>query len=227
MSLIIVKDLHKVYNEGKHNECRAINGVSFCVEESEMLAITGKSGSGKTTLIRLIAGLQSATSGSVVVNNIYIENLNAKKQAEYRNRTIGIVFQDYYLIDEISVLDNVLLPSPSNEIKTYKEKAKLLLNEMGLSAKIKENTANLSGGEKQRVAIARALINSPKILLADEPTGNLDAKSRNEIIDLLVKLNKEGMTIILITHDNEIAKRCSRIITLNDGKIIEDNTVNV
>ena len=227
MSLIIVKDLHKVYKEGKHNECRAINGVSFCVEESEMLAITGKSGSGKTTLIRLIAGLQSATSGSVVVNNIYIENLNAKKQAEYRNRTIGIVFQDYYLIDEISVLDNVLLPSPSNEIKTYKEKAKLLLNEMGLSAKIKENTANLSGGEKQRVAIARALINSPKILLADEPTGNLDAKSRNEIIDLLVKLNKEGMTIILITHDNEIAKRCSRIITLNDGKIIEDNTVNV
>lgn len=227
MSLIEVKELSKIYNEGKGNECRAIDGVSFNVDRGEFVAVVGKSGSGKTTLAHLLACIIEPTSGEITVDGISVNKLSNKQKAEYRNKTVGVVFQDYFLINELSALDNVTLPMFFKNKKTASERGNKLLKDVGLDNKTAEKISHLSGGEKQRVAIARALVNMPQILIADEPSGNLDSKNRDEIIEIFAQINAIGNTVIMVTHDDEVAKKCGRVITLEDGKIVGDTASDI
>jgi ABC transporter, ATP-binding protein len=222
MEILRVENLSKVYGKGK-NKVVAVDDVSFSVEKGEFVAIVGRSGGGKSTLLHLIGGVDEASNGNIFIDNTKISNLSKDKMAVFRRRNIGIIYQFYNLIPILSVKENITLPLLLDN-KTIDEK---LLDDtikyVGLERRVNHLPNELSGGEQQRVSIARAIITKPLLILADEPTGNLDTKRSKEIIDLLKKYNKEyNQTIILITHDLNVAKEADRIITIEDGKIIKD-----
>ena len=201
---------------------KAVDGVDLEINQGEMLAIVGPSGCGKSTLMHIIGFLDTPTNGSIQFKDkIITHRSNINRLSKLRSQTIGFVFQTFNLLSRMSALSNVELALVYGKQKNHRQKAINALNMVGLKNRIDHNSNQLSGGERQRVAIARAIANDPDIILADEPTGNLDSKSGKEILDLLIKLNKKGKTIIVVTHDFEIAKHASRIINMKDGRIIK------
>lgn len=221
--MIEVKNISKVYSNGDV-ETRALDGVSFTINKGEFVSIIGPSGSGKSTLMHIIGALDVPTSGKYLLNETNVEEMDDDELAEIRNKEIGFIFQAYNLLARNSALKNVSLPMMYGGVpkKERYERAVDALSDVGLSDKHNNTPNQLSGGQKQRVAIARALSMNPSILLADEPTGNLPTKQSDEIMDIFDNLNKEGHTVVVITHEDEIAARTKRVITLVDGKILSD-----
>lgn len=205
----------------------AIKGINLEVDAGEFIAIMGPSGSGKTTLMNIIGCLDTPTSGEYYLNNKLVNQLNEDELAGIRNKEIGFVFQSFHLLAKNSALDNVLLPMKyaGANIDEATVRAKHVLDQVGLSDRMSHGPTELSGGQQQRVAIARAMVNTPSILFADEPTGNLDSKTEGEVMGLFKELNEEGQTIILITHEEEIAKQSKRIINIKDGLIESDTKI--
>ncbi len=222
--IIEIKDLWRKFFEDTPAEVKALRGVNFRVEKGEFITIMGPSGSGKSTLLTILGCMASATSGEVFIDGIEITQMNQRKLSDIRKNKIGFVFQDIFLIDTISALDNVLLPLlPYGINKTARERAKELLKIAGLEDRMLHKPTELSGGQKQRVAICRALINDPPIVLADEPTGNLDSQTGGEVLALLRRINKEkGITIIAVSHDPKLAEYSSRDVMITDGEITRD-----
>lgn len=226
MNLIEVENLEKTYNEGD-TETRALCGVSFIVGEGEFVAVMGPSGSGKSTLLHILGFLDRQTKGSYLFDGKELSEYSDNEVAKVRNEKMGFIFQSFNLLARTSVLENVKLPllySNTPQSK-WNSLAKKSIEQVGLSHRMNHLTSQLSGGEKQRVAIARALINEPKIIFADEPTGNLDSKSGSGVMEIIEKLNNQGHTIILITHETYTAQYAQRIITLRDGEVEKDDTV--
>mgnify|MGYP000739007156 CR=1 FL=1 len=222
MEILKIENLTKVYGKGE-NEVHALNGVSFSVEKGEFVSIIGSSGSGKSTLLHLIGGVDRPTSGKVYVDgkDVYAQKEDAL--AIFRRRQVGLIYQFYNLIPVLNVKENITLPLQLAHQKVDQKRFNTLIEQLGLSNRLNHLPNQLSGGQQQRVSIARALINQPSLVLADEPTGNLDSKNSDEIIRLLKEANeKYHQTIIIITHDNNIAKLANRVITIKDGKIISD-----
>ena len=222
MEILKVENLCKQYGKGE-NKVTALDNVSFTVNKGEFVAIVGASGSGKSTLLNIVGVLDYATEGEYTLDGISIKNLNDKKMAEIRNRKIGFVFQAYHLVQEMNVLENIAVPLgyAGMSKKNRTARAQELLDEFHMKGLEKKYPAQLSGGEQQRVSIMRAISNRPQILLADEPTGNLDSDNSRMVMEILSRLNKEGMTIIMVTHDLSLAKYGTRIIYIKDGKIEE------
>lgn len=223
MSLVEVKDLYKIYNPGE-NEVRALDGINLTVEKGEFLAIVGQSGSGKSTFMNMIGLLDIPTSGTYLLDGIDVSSMTDDELSEIRNKQIGFIFQGFNLISNLSAIENVELPLVYRGMKK-EERHKLAiqaLERVGLSHRLSHLPKQMSGGQQQRVAIARAVAARPPIILADEPTGNLDSHSGVEVMKILHELHREGRTIILITHDNEIAKEAQRVIRIQDGQIIAD-----
>ena len=221
--MIKINNLYKKYNS--EIEVDALKNINLIIEDSKLTTIIGNSGSGKTTLFNMIGAIDRPTEGTVIVDDIDIFNLNEKELANYRNEHIGYIFQAFYLEESFTVLENIIMPLVIRGIskKEREEKALNIAKKMGIESKLMAKASKLSGGEKQRVAIARALINDPKIILADEPTGNLDSKNGDVIMDLLKELSNEGKTVVLITHNNEYANKYSdKIIHLKDGETYEN-----
>ena len=221
--MIEIKNLVKIYNKGKTNEFCALKGIDLSIEEGEMVAIIGKSGAGKSTLLHILAAIDSYDKGSYLVDGVSVGDLKEKERARFRNQKMGIVMQDYALIDEYTIEENVQIPLIFGKVKgndVRREKIMTALNNVGLDELAKKPVRQLSGGQKQRVAIARALVNNPAFLLADEPTGALDSKTSGEIMDVFEKLNQGGKTVIIVTHDMEVAARCGRVIEISDGEIV-------
>ena len=221
--MIEIKNLVKIYNKGKTNEFCALKGIDLSIEEGEMVAIIGKSGAGKSTLLHSLAAIDSYDKGSYLVDGVSVGDLKEKDRARFRNQKIGIVMQDYALIDEYTIEENVQIPLIFGKVKgndVRREKIMTALENVGLAELEKKPVRQLSGGQKQRVAIARALVNNPTFLLADEPTGALDSKTSGEIMDVFEKLNQGGKTVIIVTHDMEVAARCGRVIEISDGEIV-------
>ena len=221
--MIEIKNLVKIYNKGKTNEFCALKGIDLSIEEGEMVAIIGKSGAGKSTLLHILAAIDSYDKGSYLVDGVSVGDLNEKDRARFRNQKICIVMQDYALIDEYTIEENVQIPLIFGKVKgndVRREKIMTALENVGLAELAKKPVRQLSGGQKQRVAIARALVNNPTFLLADEPTGALDSKTSGEIMDVFEKLNQGGKTVIIVTHDMEVAARCGRVIEISDGEIV-------
>ena len=215
--LIVIKEISKTLGNVK-----AVNNISFTIIKGEFLAIQGHSGSGKSTLLSLLSGLEKLDSGEVLFENEPISRMNEDELALFRRKNVGIVFQAFNLIPTLNVVENIALPLFPTKIKKSEMmmKAKDFAEEVELHLRLDHYPNELSGGEQQRVAIARALINNPKILFADEPTGNLDSKTGETILELLKNLNKKnGLTVVMVTHDNSIAKMCDRIINLKDGSL--------
>lgn len=226
MEIIRVENITKVYGVGDV-EVRALDGISFKIEENEFVAIMGPSGSGKSTLMNILGCLDRPTSGKYFLAGEDVSEMNKMQLAEVRNRRIGFVFQSYNLLSYTTALDNVLLPMiyKRGEIEAdevQRQRALKALDAVGLANRVMHQPHELSGGQKQRVAIARALVNDPVLILADEPTGNLDSKSGKEIMGLLSSLHEQGRTIVMVTHDDEIASYAQRIIRLFDGQISTD-----
>jgi putative ABC transport system ATP-binding protein len=223
MPLIQLENISKIYNS-EEIKTIALNGVSLKINEGEFTAITGPSGSGKSTLLHILGLLDRPTSGEYIFENKNIMNLSDEELALFRNEKIGFVFQAFFLLSSITVLENVKLPLLYSKVdeKKWNELALNALEEVGLSKRLNHFPTQLSGGEKQRVAIARALINNPSIILADEPTGNLDSKSAMQIIKIIKSLNDQGRTIIVVTHESYLANITRRIIRLRDGQIEKD-----
>jgi putative ABC transport system ATP-binding protein len=205
-----------------------LKGINFNVEEGELVAIMGSSGSGKSTLLNILGMLDSADDGEYILDQVPIKDLNETKAAKYRNKFLGFVFQSFNLINYKSALENVSLPLYYQRIprKERQQLALEYLEKVGLKDWATHLPSELSGGQKQRVAIARALASRPKVLLADEPTGALDSKTSYEVMDLIQKINEEGKTILVVTHERDIAHMCKRIVQLKDGVIIEDKKVD-
>lgn len=226
MSILEVNNVTKHYGK-KDNLIKALDGINLTIEEGEFVAITGASGSGKSTLLHCIGSVDTPTSGSILINGQDIHKLNDEAQSKMRRSSIGLIYQFYNLIPTLNVEENIILPSDLDGKKidlTYKNE---LIELLGLKDRIKHLPNELSGGQQQRVAIARALINKPALLLADEPTGNLDSKNSKEIMELLVSANKKyHQTIIMVTHDLSLAQYAKRIISIEDGVIISDKKVN-
>lgn len=222
MEVLKVENLRKVYGKGD-SEVRALDGVSFTVNKGEFVAIIGASGSGKSTLLHLMGGLDIPTSGKVIINDMDIYNQNENSLSIFRRRNIGFIFQFFNLMPILNVEENISLPALLDNEKVDKKYLDEIIKMIGLEDRKKHIPSELSGGQQQRVSIARALINKPSIVLADEPTGNLDSKNSKEVIELLkATAKKYNQTLILITHDNRIAEQADRIITLSDGKIKSD-----
>nr|WP_083344127.1 ABC transporter ATP-binding protein [Terriglobus roseus] len=226
-----VDDLRKSIRNGSRT-VEILRGISFDVAAGEFVAIVGSSGSGKSTLLGLLAGLDTPTSGNVVLNGTAISYLPEDKLAEVRGKLIGFVFQSYQLIPTLTALENVLLPhelnAPASEQKAGRERAMELLQAVGLGERAEHYPVQLSGGEQQRVALARAFILRPPIVLADEPTGNLDSKNGAHVMDLLLDLNqREGTTLVLVTHDPAVAAHATRVLTVRDGEVIADERKSV
>ncbi len=222
--IIEIKDLWRKFFENTPAEVQALRGVNFRVKRGEFITIMGPSGSGKSTLLTIIGCMASATSGQVFIDGTEITKMNQRKLSKIRKEKIGFVFQDIFLIDTISALDNVLLPIlPYGIKKEDKQRAKELMRIAGLEDRMNHKPTELSGGQKQRVAICRALINDPPIVLADEPTGNLDSQTGGEILELLRKVNYEkNVTIIAVSHDPKLAEFSSRDVMITDGEITRD-----
>ncbi len=215
-----LKNIVKTYTSG-NTTFNALDGVSICIHQGEFVSITGPSGSGKSTLMHIVGLLDNPTSGQVLLEGQDISHLNEEELAKTRNVTLGFVFQQFNLLAKTSSVENVSLPLLYSDVPKSERlpRAIEMLTKVGLAEKLKNTPAQLSGGQQQRVAIARALINNPKIIMADEPTGNLDSKSGKEIIALFHQLHDEGHTIILVTHDMDLAKQAQRIIIIKDGKV--------
>ncbi|WP_304517734.1 ABC transporter ATP-binding protein [Cecembia rubra] len=225
MSILSVKKVSKTYQSGSR-KLTVLDSVNFDIEAGESIAIVGPSGSGKTTLLGLCAGLDSASEGSVVLNGNAFEKLSEDQRAAVRNQYVGFIFQNFQLLPTLTALENVMVPLELKKRKDAQEKAAALLEKVGLGDRLTHYPTQLSGGEQQRVSIARAFANEPKILFADEPTGNLDTETGDMIEDLIFELNKEqGTTLVLVTHDPELAKRTNRIIQIKGGRIQEDTHV--
>jgi putative ABC transport system ATP-binding protein len=225
MKILQVRELTKIYGKGD-TTVAALDRVSFSVEKGEFVAIVGASGSGKSTLLHLLGGVDRPTSGNVTIDGNDISRLNESEMAIFRRRNIGIVYQFYNLIPTLTAEENISLPRLLDNRRPDEAKLASILETTGLSGRAKHLPNELSGGQQQRVSIGRALINDPAVILADEPTGNLDSKSSREIIDLLKLSNKRyGQTLIIITHDENIALQAGRIITIGDGKILRDEEV--
>jgi len=223
--MIEIENVTKVYHMGDL-EVRALNGVSLSVQEGEWVAIMGPSGSGKSTLMNVIGCLDQPTSGSYRLDGLEVAKMNDRELAAVRNRKIGFVFQTFNLLPRTSALANVELPMIYGGTRDRRAKALAALEQVGLSDRINHHPNELSGGQQQRVAIARALVNEPAILLADEPTGNLDSKSGAEIMDIFCQLHGRGLTIVMVTHDSDIAAYCERTVHIRDGLIWEDERNN-
>ena len=223
MNLISLKNIHKIYNVGGE-EVRALDGIDLNIQENEYLAIMGPSGSGKSTLMNMIGCLDTPTSGLYEFEGEMVQVMDDAQLASIRNRKIGFVFQTFNLLPKATAQYNVEVPLVYANIRKDQrtEMASKALDSVGLSDRSHHKPNELSGGQRQRVAIARALVNNPSIILADEPTGNLDSKSGHEIMNILDDLHDRGNTIILVTHEDEIAQHAHRVIRLLDGKIIED-----
>ena len=224
MTLISLKSIYKIYNVGGE-EVRALDGVDLEIKDNEYLAIMGPSGSGKSTMMNMIGCLDTPSSGLYEFEGEMVNEMNDNQLASIRNRKIGFIFQTFNLLPKATAQHNVEIPLIYGNIRKEMRVnlASEALSSVGLSDRMHHKPNELSGGQRQRVAIARALVNSPSIILADEPTGNLDSKSGHEIMDILDKLHKNGNTIILVTHEDDIAQHAHRIIRLFDGKIIEDS----
>lgn len=221
MGILQLHNITKIYNDGKSNAVTALNEIELIIEQGEFLAIVGKSGSGKSTLLHILGGLDTPTSGDVIYNGEMMNYTNINRLASYRNSKVGFVLQDFGLLSRETVIENVCVPLLFSDCPITKMKRKSLdeLKLVGIDDLAKRKVTQLSGGQKQRVAIARALVNNPDIILADEPTGALDSKTSYEIISLLEELNKQGKTVVIVTHDLSITKRCGRVIEIVDGKI--------
>lgn len=221
--MITLKDIYKIYVNGD-TTTYASNGVSINIEKGEFVAIVGQSGSGKSTIMNIIGCLDVPTSGTYLLNGVDVSTMDDNKLAEIRNKMLGFIFQQYNLIPKLTVLENVELPLlyAGLDKSERKEAAMKSLARVGLEGKEKNFPSQLSGGQQQRVSIARALAGNPSVILADEPTGALDSRTGREVLEFLQKLNSEGNTIVLITHDNGIAKTAKRIIRLHDGSVIYD-----
>lgn len=222
MEILKVENLIKTYGSGE-NLVHAVDDVSFSVEKGEFVAIVGASGSGKSTLLHLIGGVDRPTSGKIFVDGNDISKMNDDKLAVFRRRQVGIVYQFYNLIPILTVEENITLPCDLDGRGVDRERLEMILDSFGLRARRKHLPNQLSGGQQQRTSIARALINNPSLVLADEPTGNLDSKSSEEVMSILKMCNQSyGQTVIMITHNLDIAKQADRIITISDGKIVEE-----
>jgi len=222
--VIELENITKVYRMGKV-EVPALRGIDLTIDKGEMVAVVGASGSGKSTLMNIIGFLDKPTLGKYVLEGIDVSRLSDDKLAEMRNRKIGFVFQTYNLLPRATALINVELPLIYSRGGQRRKRSREALERVGLGPRANHKPAELSGGEQQRVAIARALVNNPAIILADEPTGNLDSISAGEIITIFCRLNLEGITIVLVTHETEIAHQAKRIIRLHDGRVISDEKV--
>lgn len=225
--MIEINDLHKSYQMGS-NSLHVLKGIDFSVKEGELVSIMGSSGSGKSTLLNILGMLDEADDGSYTLDNVAIKNLNEKVAAQYRNKFLGFIFQSFNLINYKNALDNVSMPLYYQGMKRAErtDKAMHYLEKVGLAQWATHLPSEMSGGQKQRVAIARALASDPKVLLADEPTGALDTKTSYEVMDLIQGINDEGKTILVVTHEPDIAKMTKRIVNLKDGRIIDDTLVN-
>lgn len=221
--MIKISDLSKIYNKGKSNEFQALKSVSLHIEKGDMVAIVGKSGAGKSTLLHIIGCMDKFEMGEYLLDGKSVAKISEKELASIRNEKVGIVMQDYALIESYSITENVKIPLYFSKKKDVKSQKNItdILKKVGLGDIPKKQVNKLSGGQKQRVAIARAIVNNPDIILADEPTGALDTNTSAEIISLFKQLNDEGKTVIIITHDPNVAEQCKRTITISDGKIIE------
>jgi len=222
--MIQVKDVHKSYDLGE-TFVHALRGVSFSIEEGEFVSIMGPSGSGKSTLMNIVGCLDTPSEGTYLLKDRNVGNLDEEQLAGIRNQEIGFVFQKFQLLPRSSALENVALPLKYASVKQSERliRAEEVLDKVGLTNRLTHKPTELSGGEQQRVAIARALVNSPSILFADEPTGNLDSKTGNQVLEIFKDLNKRGQTIVVITHEREVAKQSQRTITIKDGEIGSDS----
>ena len=223
MHLIEVRDVYKIYNPGE-NQVNALDGVSITIDEGEFVAIIGQSGSGKSTLMNMLGLLDTPTHGEYYINGKLVDDLTDDQMSVIRNEEIGFIFQGFNLISSLSALENVELPlvyrgMPKQERREISQQA---LERVGLGSRIHHLPAEMSGGQQQRVAVARAIAAKPPVILSDEPTGNLDTKSTKEVMAILHELKDEGRTVIVITHDNEIAEEAERVIRIRDGKVVED-----
>ena len=222
MSILSVKEVSKTYQSG-NRKLTVLDHINLDIQSGDSIAIVGPSGSGKTTLLGLCAGLDSATTGSVVLNGSAFEKLSEDERAAVRSKNVGFIFQNFQLLPTLTALENVMVPLELKKRKDAKEKAMSLLQKVGLGDRVTHYPTQLSGGEQQRVSIARAFANEPLILFADEPTGNLDTETGSMIEDLIFNMNKEqGTTLVLVTHDTELAKRTNRIVHIKGGKIQEE-----
>lgn len=224
--MIKIEDLHKSYKTGA-NSLHVLKGLNFNVEEGELMAIMGSSGSGKSTLLNILGILDEADEGAYILDGVPIKNLNEKIAANYRNKFLGFIFQSFNLINYKSALDNVALPLYYQGIKRSEriDKSMQYLEKVGLADWAKHLPNQLSGGQKQRIAIARALVSEPKVILADEPTGALDTKTSYSIMNLIQEINEEGKTILIVTHEEDIAHMTKRIVNLKDGVILDDSYI--
>lgn len=221
MDVVTVKDLSKTFRQGT-DEVHAVAQVSFSIKKGEFVAIVGQSGSGKTTLLNLIGGIEHPSSGSVEIDGINIHSADDNTLAKIRRQKLGYIFQDFNLIPILTAKENIIMPLLLDSGKVDEKNINSLADFLGIEHRLKHLPSQLSGGQKQRVAIARALINHPSIILADEPTGNLDKKTADEIMRLLMEINRQGNTVLLVTHEEKYADMCPRKIVLSDGHILSD-----
>ena len=220
--MVKLNEIVKIYNPKKANEFEALHGVSAEIKDGEMVAVIGKSGAGKSTLLHILACIDSYEGGEYYIDDTLVKKLSEKKYAQIRNEKIGMVMQDFALVEDFSAIDNVMIPLnfAKKKVKDKKTKALEALEAVGMGEFAKKPCNKLSGGQKQRVAIARAIVNNPSMILADEPTGALDTKTSAEIMELFHDLNERGRTVIIVTHDPKVAEQCDRVIEISDGEIV-------
>ena len=220
--MVQLKNIVKIYNPNKSNEFEALHKVSAEIKDGEMVAVIGKSGAGKSTLLHILACIDSYQEGEYSIDGTLVKDLSERQYAKIRNEKIGMVMQDFALVEDFTALENVMIPLnfTKKKIPDKKEKALAALRSVGIEDLAKKPCNKLSGGQKQRVAIARAIVNEPSMILADEPTGALDSKTSEEIMELFKSLNEQGRTVVIVTHDPKVAEQCGRIIEISDGKIV-------
>ena len=221
--MIKLDNIIKIYNPKKANEFKALHGISAEIRDGEMVAVIGKSGAGKSTLLHILACIDSYQDGEYIIDGTLVKNLTERQYAKIRNEKIGMVMQDFALVEDFTALENVMIPLNFSKKKVPDKKGKALaaLRSVGIEELAKKPCNKLSGGQKQRVAIARAIVNEPSMILADEPTGALDSKTSAEIMELFCTLNESGRTVIIVTHDPKVAEQCGRVIEISDGRITQ------